>query len=63
MQRPIRIKLCANDVKKLLTGEVVSVKDVMGQEVQIIASDDGVDVYQKACDKALQEVREKMEPS
>ena len=57
MNKPIRIKLYSHDIKRLLMGDVVSVKDFMGKEVQIIASDDGVDVYQTACDEAFNKVR------
>ena len=34
---PIRIKIDSHDIEGLLTGKVISVKDVNGQEVQIIA--------------------------
>ena len=54
---PIRIKVDSHDIKGLLLGKMVSVKDVRGNEVQIIASDEGVDVYQAACDEALNKVR------
>ena len=51
-EKHIRIKLDSHDIKGLLLGKVVSVK-----EVQIIASDDGVEAYQAACDEALNKVR------
>ena len=56
-EKHIRIKLDSHDIKALLMGKVVSVKDVRGNVAQIIASDDGVDVYQAACDEALEKVR------
>lgn len=53
---PIRIKLDSQHIASLLAGQEIEVKDFKGQLVHIIASDDGVNVYREACNRALDKV-------
>ena len=52
----MRIKLNSDQIASLLEGKEVEAKDITGQAVKIIASDDGVNVYRNKINKALDNV-------
>lgn len=58
--KTIRIKLDHTHIKELLSGCEITAADVRGQEVNIIVSDDGVNVYRKVCSEALDEMEKSL---
>ena len=56
----IRIKLDHTHIKELLSGNEIEVQDAIGNTVNMIASDDGVEVYRRACDEAINKMEESL---
>ena len=56
----IRIKIDHTHIKELLSGNEIEVQDRKGNTVNMIASDDGIEVYRKACNEALDKMEESL---